>query len=209
MISGRPRKSDNDIERPGCARSSKSGAAASGWRASAGSVPLPEPCADVPMAPRYPIDIVATMGRTWSSGGLRPQPQNSTGTPANPLAFMHVTVGRDLRRRHHLRRKCDAASQPASCRRALYFMWHVVRHPFEHGDDLGRHLLELPSRLHRARAYGRRRRTGRALQPAPRSRRDLGGGTRRLRRFAIAPEGGRLERPPLTSVIRAAQLCSR
>jgi hypothetical protein len=71
----------------------------------------------------------------------------------------------------------ESASQHASDPRALFFMRRLFWHPLHGGSDLSRRLLELSSRLHRARAHRCQRRPCRALQSAARARRcvDSGG----------------------------------
>jgi hypothetical protein len=71
---------------------------------------------------------------------------------------------------------CDAASQHASDRRALFCMRCVLQHPLDGGSDVDRRLLELPSRLHRARACGGQRGAYRAVQSAARARRCVSSG---------------------------------
>jgi hypothetical protein len=94
----------------------------------------------------------------------------------------------------------ETASQHASDRRALFFMRRIVRHPLDGGSDLGRRVLELSSRLHRARAHGCQRRADRALQSAARSSRCV------ERRLATAlPTSGSPCHVPLTEERRMSR----
>ena len=54
-------------------------------------------------------------------------------------------------------------------------MRRTFRHPLDRRSDLGRRVLEMPSRVHRPAEVGRKRGTRRALQPPPRSRLCLAG----------------------------------